>query len=167
MNLLERIRRLEEQVRANRISDGSGYRRRVSAGGTSLEIDLSGGGGAAVTRYRLKGIEADRLACVTWDGTTEGTTTVYLAKPFKLREAVTTETIEGVRYNYTYTTGPDSLNKYRIAKIQGQTAEYERCVVTPEWLLNDEIFAISGSTGISNTTLMDLNLDARAWAVHA
>jgi hypothetical protein len=100
--------------------------------------------------YRLKSVQADYLVCRTWDGTTEGDTDVYIAKEPKLRHSITSETIAGTTYYYTYPgTGAGEvdgdgayLSRYRLAySDSGHTSLVETCVVTPEWLPNDILFA--------------------------
>jgi hypothetical protein len=51
--------------------------------------------------YRLKSVQGDYITCRTWDGTTEGGSDVYLAKPHKLRNSITSQTIDGVTVDYT------------------------------------------------------------------
>ena len=99
-----------------------------------------------------------------WDGTSDGPSDIYVAKVHKLRHSITSEVIEGVTYAYTYETGPDSLNKYRVAKVSG--VEVERCVVTPEWIVNDLIYAIGCNTYVSTAGSLLMLGDGRAWALH-
>jgi hypothetical protein len=122
-------------------------------------------GGAGVHCYRLKSVSDNYLTCRSWDGSNDGTTDIYIAKVHKLRNSITQEVIEGVTYDYTYATGPDSLNKYRISKVSG--VEVERHVVTPEWIVNDLIYAIDATTHVTTATSLLMLGDGRAWALHA
>ena len=125
--------------------------------------NLSGGGG--VNPYRLKAMFNDYLVCRSWDGLGDGPTDIYIAKPYKLRNSITQETIAGTTYTYTYGAGPDSLNRIRTTRI-GSTV-IENCLVTPEWLLNDLIYGIGAVTLVAGApTVLMLN-DGRAWAVEA
>lgn len=131
----------------------------------------AGGGGASARMYRLKSVQADYVTCrtYTWNSTTslyeDGDTDVYIAKQFKLRNSIAFEIIEGQRYDYSYFVGPDTLNVVRNALISGDLVE--TCMVTPEWLANDLIFALGCNSGVrvgnSEIPLIMLD-DGRAWA---
>jgi hypothetical protein len=120
---------------------------------------------ARVQQYRLKSVQGDYLTCRTWDGSTEGGTDVFIAKNYKLRNSITSQVIDGVTVDYTYTTTVE-----RVAEIA--TAE-ETQVVVPRYLANDLIYAIaSNATGVEDAeenpiTLIDINADGRAWAKKA
>lgn len=125
--------------------------------------------GASVARYRLKTVRKNYLVCRTWDGVTEGATDIFIAKPFKLRHDRTSAVINGVTINYTY---PDAANPALRTASEPASGESESQIVVPYWLTNDEIFAITGAPGLNSAapdavsaiTLLDLNLDGRAWA---
>lgn len=114
------------------------------------------------TRLRIDSVEEDYLVCHSWDGTTEGTVAINVAKPWKLRFD---------KDNYQLLT--------EIAKVGSDTqkatatvsSDTETWVVTPSYEENDEIYAISGKTGVvvggADVGLVDLNVDGRAWAVEA
>ena len=126
----------------------------VSAGIVSLSI-------SGVQMYRYKSQASDHLVCRTWDGTTEGGGDVAIAKPHKLRNSVTSATIDGVAVTYTYG-GTFVTRTATIATID------EDQVIVPRYLVNDLIFAVdsSGGTAITGTlqNKIDLNVDGRAWA---
>jgi len=129
-------------------------------GGGSVSVAFTSGGGVAM--YRLKSVQGDYLTCRTWDGTTEGGTDVFIAKNYKLRNSITSQVIDGVTVNYTYTTTVE-----RDATIGANT---ETQIIVPRYLSDDLIFAIySETTGVEKDddelTLLDINADARAWAV--
>lgn len=131
----------------------------------------SGGGGASARMYRLKSVEADYVTCrtYTWNSTTslyeDGDTDVYIAKEFKLRNSIAFEVIEGQRYDYSYFPSGYALNVVRNAHING--VFIETCMVTPEWLADDLIFALGCNSGVrvgnSEIPLIMLD-DGRAWA---
>jgi hypothetical protein len=110
--------------------------------------------------YRLKSIQSEYLTCRTWNGTTEGGTDIYVAKNHKLRCSIASAVIDGVTVTYTY---PLADNVSRTATI---TTTSEDQVIVPRYLVNDLIFAVESSsgTGVSGKTLIDLNVDGRAWA---
>lgn len=122
-----------------------------------------------VTRLRVKEQFPDYLRCHTWDGTTEGTDDVLVAKPPKLRN-VDEETLDGTLYTYEYTnSGTDKYVERVSTNTDDDTEETQRIV--PRFIDDDEIFAISAKTGMDDgdvdnpqdINLLDLNVDARAW----
>ena len=122
-----------------------------------------------VACYRLKSVGGDYLTCRTWDGATEGGADVYVAKVHKLRHSITAEIIESIHYNYTYGTWVNTRNLIRKCNLD-DTTFVEDCLVTPEWIVDDLIFAITCDfTGVtvggSQLTLLMLG-DGRSWAVH-
>ena len=112
---------------------------------------------APVQMLRLKSIQADYLTCRTWDGTTEGSTDILVAKSYKLRNAIVSAVIDGVTVTYAY---PDTVT--RTATISGSN---ETQVIVPRYLVNDLILGMTvGYTGVTSVTIIDLNLDGRAWS---
>jgi hypothetical protein len=117
-------------------------------------------------RFRLKSVQANYLTCHTWDGAVEGATDIYVAKPYMLRESLPSPRTEaGTAYTLTYTTGIDSLNKYRLKTTGGVT---ETQLVSPVWVLNDEIYAVQADTGVldlsGNPITRIMDLESRQWA---
>jgi hypothetical protein len=113
-----------------------------------IQVSLGTGGGGSAGRYRLKGMADDYLICRSWDGTTEGTKDVYIAKEFKHRNSLTTETEYATPMTYTYTpdgTDPNHLNVLRH-KTDGTDTELQH--ILPIWTLDEEIGAIQQSTGV-------------------
>ncbi|HOJ76396.1 MAG TPA: hypothetical protein PLL65_20955 [Phycisphaerae bacterium] len=123
--------------------------------GTDWFVVAASDGGAARLRYKSMG--DNHLVCRTWNGTTEGTTDITVAKPYLLRES-TTRT--GYTYNYT---GDQARTSTKTSD-----SSTEDQVIVPEFVLNDQIWAISTDTGVTVGTTpvkyLDLNVDARAWA---
>lgn len=113
-----------------------------------------------VDQYRFKTMGDDYIECVTYDGTTEGTTTIRVAKPWRLRRTP----FDGLSWGgiaYAYTTD--------VERVADGT---ETQVVTPPYVADDLILVeqvivplmtLSGPVEIIN--LVDKNNDARAWAV--
>ena len=125
--------------------------------GTVTDMGSGVAGINLTSMMRVKSIQADFITCRTWDGSTEGSTDIYVAKSFKLRNSITSAVIDGVTVTYTY---PDTVT--RTATIAGSD---ETQVIVPRFLVNDLLLAmIAGYTGVSSVTLIDLNLDGRAWS---
>jgi hypothetical protein len=132
-------------------------------------IQLSGsdsGSGSAGSRscIMVKSVAAEYIVGRTWDGTSEGATDVYVAKPFNARQPAS-EVIAGTTHTYTYSAGPDALNDYRESD-DGSTTENQ--IVTPYWLVDGliHVAAISYS-GVSDPDDQDIKLievSARCWA---
>lgn len=110
-------------------------------------------------QFILVTVNDDTLTCHTWDGTTEGTDNITVAKPHALRK---TEwdglTIAGITYTYasaierTASNGSDPDEDQQITPdyIEGTTVIYAaRCI----------------TTGIAGVILVDVNADGRAWAL--
>ena len=123
-----------------------------------IEVDLgSGGGGGASGPYRVKDVEDDYLVCRTWDGTSEGTDDVYIAKEYKHRNTLRAETLLGEDHTYTYEADteeadPDQVNVIRHDSVPSAT-EGDPPVVTderlvPPWVIDEEIMAVAGKTGV-------------------
>lgn len=90
-----------------------------------------------------------------------GGATVKVAKPFKLRNSITTETIDGVAYAYTYSSP--------VARTSVGNGISESQVIIPRFLNGDFILALNiGSsnakvTGQPTISLFDISNDGRAW----
>lgn len=118
---------------------------------------------ARVSRFCITEIHTEHLVCRTWDGVIKGTKDVLVARPWLLRckgeRALSTGTVTFV---YTGTQARTAT----AAQIQ------EQQVIVPEYVVNDEITAISPIVRGTGLTLQDgtvvewtdMNLDARAWA---
>lgn len=129
---------------------------------------ISGGGGSAAFPYVVKSVQAEVLTCRTYDGQHTGSTDVYIAKPFKLREtAPNSVTIDGNTITYS---GWNWNLQARTASI-GATSKLE--VITPRYLVNDVIWAIETNTCVTGSVsaasgsieYLDMNVDGRAWAL--
>ena len=73
----------------------------VDAGDAVQDLTIGGGGGGK-QRMRVKNGYSDYLECRTWDGTTEGTTPIYVALQPHLRSSLSGETINGNPITFTY-----------------------------------------------------------------
>ena len=159
------------------VSVSGGLLKEGSSAGKTLDIPSVRGGGGVVRQFRLVSIQNDFYSCVRWDGTTAGEEEVYIARPFEHRYSnfhgqVIAYSSDGDVFNasFSYT----SATK-RTKTING-TAEEQ--VLTPLFKSDFTIiYAMECSetitVGPSNTpltdpndapiTLLDLNLDGRAW----
>jgi len=137
-----------------------------------LATALSGSGSASIQQFKIVSDGGDYWNCNTWDGTTLGSTTVKVAKPYKLRcgtGAITSETIRSVTYTYTYnavTSGGVTI--YYTRGVTGSDGSAETNYMIPDALTNNIIYGISFSTttpsSLSDCVWLDINADARAWA---
>lgn len=130
----------------------------------------SGGGGITLQWLRVNAVRANYYVCHSWDGSTEGSDPIYVARPFNHRNSIASETIDGVAisYSYTSTTG-------RIASFTIDSVGYTETQIMVPWFISTTttIAATTLATGIvtasPDTTdipisLIDLNIDGRAWA---
>lgn len=96
--------------------------------------DVEGGAGVSVLTLKVKQLFTTYLRCRTWDGTTEGSTDIYVAKPPILRAE------------------PDF----------GEDDEAHQ--VDPPYEVDGIIWAAEVDyTGVSTYTHIDLNVDGRVW----
>ena len=105
----------------------------------------------------------------SWDGTTQGSTCVKIAKHYKIRAgtgAIGSEEIAGITRAYTYTY--DSGNNWYYRVDNGSDGSAYTAYIMPPPLAGDIIYALAFATNnpsdLSAVTLIDLNLDARKWA---
>lgn len=156
-------------ARSCQIVEGIGYRINRSHRGTSLEILPGKGGGSTIKQYRLKSIEGDFLTCRTWDGTTEGTEDIYIARDPELRR--TPFEGQSIAYNsdgdsftatYAY-----SSNTKRTKTVSG-VAEVQ--VIVPYYKTDFTVILAAASankTGVTDPDDADIylvELTQRAWA---
>jgi hypothetical protein len=164
-------------AKANQIVEGVGYR--VSRGhrGTSLEITTGGGSGSALKAYQIVSIENDFYSCLAWTGTATTGEDVYIARPFE--HMVSNWNSRSIDYDsdgdaFTATYSYTSTTK-RTKTISG-TAETQ--VLTPYFKASGQLIYAMKFSGVITVgaaftpltdpndnpiTLMDMNLDGRAW----
>lgn len=113
-----------------------------------LPLSNQGGSGAGAPSsnddgtYVLKSVQGDYVTCRTYDGTTVGSTDIYIAKPYKIRAGISSTVIFTVTHSYTYSAGPDAANPKRH-NSDGTNSEDE--YVTPPWIPSDIIGTVVGS----------------------
>lgn len=135
----------------------------------------SAAGAASPRRYRIKGWDdEDAWRCRTWDGAVEGSEDVWIARP-KLLRCPAERTIGDVLYEYTY------IEDFRERTATwGEPEESESQVIVPHVEVDDELWAVTAATGVVvlkddhpeldediDVSLLDLNVDGRAWAATA
>lgn len=118
----------------------------------------TGGGGAAVQQFKLSYDGGDYWAAYTWDGSTLGTLLYSIAKPYKLRcgpNKITSETIGGVTYTYTYSLsgGANTPGNYFQRSVSGSDGSSESDLIVPSALQNDIIYAVACNTGLAGMPL--------------
>lgn len=134
------LNRLRDCVLANEITSVSNGRMEAGRGGTQIICGGKGGGGATASEYRLKSVQDDYVVARTWDGTNEGSTDIYIAKPYRLRISLTSED------GYSYTYGGSHPNKSRT-KTLGGDSEVEYAI--PRWVVNEVISAMPAQTSVT------------------
>lgn len=157
---------------------------RQSTVGTSLELTQNGGGGTSVKQYRLKAVLDNYYRCREWSGTTEGSTDIYIARPFTHRRSNFDPTLGGPGGGIAYSSDGDSFTatfSYSSATKRTKTigGVGETQVIIPYFKVDFDIILAANvegniTVGISNSvltdpsgnaiTLADLNCDGRAWA---
>lgn len=130
----------------------------------------SGSGTAEVGMFLLKEVHGDYLTCHTWDGSTEGSTDIYIAKDPALRRSVTSELLDDVTVSYSYTSDVVRVASWTVDSVSDSETQH----VVPHYQADaDEgdgevIFAISAAhTGVdvdgTELTWMEIR-SGRAWA---
>jgi hypothetical protein len=111
--------------------------------------DGSAAGGGLVTQFRYKSMGENHIVCREFDGTTEGTSDVLIAKPLAIRQSYA----GGVTATYTSPT-------QRTVSGQAQT-------VFPPYRVDDLIYAARSSNGVgvsvSSAALDWVELPGRTW----
>ncbi len=125
--------------------------------GFSIVATGGGSGISPLKQYRIKDVKDDYLVCRSWnsDDETDGDTDIFIAKEYKHRETLTSETILGVDHDYTYADGPsedwavgtDSTYNRTRSDDDGSSTESQRLV--PPWVEDEIISAIPAKTGVT------------------
>jgi hypothetical protein len=127
---------------------------------------LISGKASGVTQYIIVAEFGDYFSAHTFDGSNTGSALVKIAKSMKLRNSITNETINGIAWTYTY----QSFHQRTASATISGTPVTEKQVVVP-WFLTNDLLQVATTTGIVTlpsgagvTSLIDLNVDGRAWA---
>lgn len=111
---------------------------------------------ASTGRFVLTGVAGDYLTA-----TSAGGGSVNIAKNPKLRTSITSQVIDGVTWNYTYT------SSVQRSASNGTRTYYQR--VSERYIIGDIIYADqpAGGTGVTISGIplvwLDTNRDGRAW----
>lgn len=116
---------------------------------------------AAAVMMRIKSSNGDYWTCRRYDGTTEQTEDVKVAKPWELRPSVTA--IGSQTYSYTND----------AERVATESSVDETQVVVPSWTVDETVIwaARARDTGVAASgqalNWLDLNVAGRAWAKKA
>lgn len=164
----------------------------ISDGGWNIQLKQLGTSGSASTTtgaFKVKQEFGDYLQCVTWDGVTEGTSYVYVAKPEHLYRSLTGRTEDGVTVTFSYALVTSVWNRTQHVTSPVSTYDDEVHVAKPAYVTSgingdgtpiaggDVIWAIgvtsafivtnpadTGTPGVATAiTWIDLNRAARKW----
>lgn len=172
------LNKLLDYVISCRIVEGVGYRVNQTTRGVMLEIQPAvpsqPGEAGVIKQFRVKSVSYDYLVCREFDGTTEGSTDIWVAKQPNLRrtgwDGVTvTYPLEdypgrpassaSITYSYIAPT-------YRTATVTaGAAAIVEHQVVTPRYTIDAfSIFASQSENGTGVTGADWVELSPRSWS---
>lgn len=117
--------------------------------------------GTFIGSYKIQSHQGDYVTCHSWDGTTEGSTDVLIAKPRNLFFSIASETLRGDAITYS---AYDTTDQSRTATLS--TVDYFE-VIDRMYYAGDIIEAATMVTGVTvsgvKLTLGDLNRDGRSW----
>lgn len=130
-------------------------------------------------RMVVKSVSDDHLVCRLWDGFTEGTVDIKVAKPWDLRKKPfhgKTRTIGSNTFTYNYTSATERT-------VTKSTSGSETQIIIPQYVATgevafkgNEIWAARCDTGVilnegqsneERLSIMDANIAGRCWAKKA
>lgn len=127
-------------------------------------------GAMEVVQFRVKSIDNDHLVCRLWDGETQGTADIRVAKPYELRVTpFNLKTIDGFSYVYpsvsyertvTDTSDSSTEDQVIVPEYRLPVDDYEGCIIyaiTP-------VMGLTVELNSTETVWLDINADGRAWA---
>lgn len=115
--------------------------------GTSIVLSpvVQQASGKPAKMFVLQSVQGDYVTAHTWDGTTEGTANVYLAKDLRSQESATAEDYLGDTYLFTYTS-TDHDSTRTVTRNSDSATENQRLL--PPWTTEEILSAIPASTGL-------------------
>lgn len=123
---------------------------------------VEGSAPIVVTRFRIKSIAANHIVCRAWDGTTEDSTDVLIAKQPNARTSIVSETISGLAWAATYSDNNTRTLTHNAAidRIMGQR-------LYAPYAVNGEVIGVqvTGGTGVSTAPEWIELLPARRWEI--
>ena len=144
-------------------------------GGAEYVADEKPGSSSiSINPYRIYEVNGDFYRCRAVQGSftqlEDGDTDIYIARPPEHRDTITSETIDGTTYTYTYNSETE-----RISTGDDINETIETQVINPHIILEVTfIYAVEATTGVTylagddetetSVTLLDLNVAGRAWA---
>jgi len=134
-------------------------------------VPAGGGSGSAPQQFKFIADFGDYVSAKSWDGTTLGTTLVYIWKPAKIRCSIAQElnvqtSLGAKTMNYTYSplvVANVGQPFYTRSALSSDGTVSETQLATPDYLANDLIYAVPVPTGLTNLPPSSL----AAAAVHA
>lgn len=177
----QKLNETNEYLRQTRSIGGRNIAQRRTLNGTLTVAEATAGdAGSEIIQLRLKTIQNDFYTCRSWDGQTEGTTDIFVARPFGHR--VTNFNGQSIAWSsdgdsFTASYSYSSTTK-RTKTISGVA---ETQVLVPYFKADfDLIYAVEvkqlitirSGAGYATLTdpnnvpirLLDLNVEGRAWA---
>lgn len=171
--------RLVDYCREIAIVGGRNIHRTRTINGTLLVPEaVQSSAGTTVDQYRIKSVENDFYTCRSWNGSEEGTSEVYVARPFEHRVTqFNGRTIAfssdgdafSATYAYTSTTkrtktvGTDAETQVLVPYIKNDFHLIYVVRVSQPLTAGEANTPITDPNG-SAIKLLDLNVDGRAWA---
>jgi hypothetical protein len=142
------LNQLRDAVAACQLKKGVGYRVDQSDAGTFIKFDDDKPN--TLRRFRLKDDLGACLKVRTWDGTTEGSADVYIAKHPTIRNTVASDT---------------NGNHYMTRAISGSDGSSETDDITPPFIYNGDIYASPIPQLILDSHACNyMEISPRAWA---
>jgi hypothetical protein len=110
-----------------------------------------------VTAYWTSGSNtySDYVVARTWDGTTLGSTDIYIARPPNLRPSITSETIDGVAITYTWSNGNQR------SATDGTNTETQK--VFPRYTTGTAPFDIIFAASVAKTGVAAVDAQSTPW----
>ena len=133
----------------------------------TLNPASAGGGAGMEARFRFKDDLGSSLRCRTWDGTTEGTTDVFIAKQPTLRATYASAVQNGVTYSFSYSAGSADTNgnHYFSRVTAGSDGTNVTSDIAPPFIFNDDIYAVAiVAETLDENSCAWLDQSPRAWA---
>jgi hypothetical protein len=108
------------------------------------------------------------LSCFSWDGTTAGTSPIYVAKKASIQNLVTSVEQNLITYTFSYLSILDTNTltpiHYVTRTVSGSDGSFESDVITPPFLFNDVIMAISiKSVTLDSNACVWQEMTGREW----
>lgn len=134
--------------------------------GFTLAAPVSAASGSVAKEYTLKSVSGDYIT-----GEAQDSSSVIIAKPYRLRHSIVSSQAETINFTYTYGTLLDNLDGLRFSNDNLLSPTVETQLVIPRYNVGDKIYGVTvDHTGVSYgnpssaSTVIDMNVDGRSWA---